>query len=294
MDYTNSLDHIVDPNTGQRMHQDDQAVTTVWSARDSNALNWELMEVVKAGGIVPVAFNPADPQSYSTVLRALLAMLVQKGKAVAYYDTVPGTQAEPVIYVSPFGVMAWADTAQLYRSVDCGSVILHPAATPRAGTIKANGPMLSKTSYAGLWSWAQENGLVVSSASWAAGTAMYADMGADNFRGPDLRGEFLRAGDDGRGVDAGRVIGTHQDDSLGDHRHVSPVNDTAATASVQSARGATWPYGSVAIGRPDCMTATATYSNTGEDTWLYTGPQVALSTGETRPRNVALTACIKF
>ena len=283
MDYTHSLDHIVDPNTGQRMHQDDQAVTTVWSARDSNALNWELMEVVKAGGIVPVAFNPADPQSYSTVLRALLAMLVQKGKAVAYYDTVPGTQAEPVIYVSPFGVMAWADTAQLYRSVDCGSVTLHPAATPRAGTIKANGATLSKASYAGLWSWAQDNGLIVSSASWAAGSAMYADLGGDNFRIPDLRGEFFRAWDDGRGVDVGRTFGGYQADAIRSHYHatlsVGTGDVTQAAGSIATSAITANSVGKGASVLPNIMTSK-----------LYG----AVSAEDNRPRNVALTACIKF
>ncbi|WP_261832908.1 phage tail protein [Leminorella grimontii] len=36
---------------------------------------------------------------------------------------------------------------------------------------------------------------------------------------PDLRGEFIRGWDDGRGVDAGRNIGSFQSDALQVHNH---------------------------------------------------------------------------
>ncbi|EMV81506.1 phage Tail Collar domain protein [Escherichia coli 2866550] len=38
---------------------------------------------------------------------------------------------------------------------------------------------------------------------------------------PDLRGEFIRGWDDGRGVDAGRALLSLQDDSFEAHRHES-------------------------------------------------------------------------
>ncbi|EBQ6099578.1 phage tail protein, partial [Salmonella enterica subsp. enterica serovar Typhi] len=38
---------------------------------------------------------------------------------------------------------------------------------------------------------------------------------------PDLRGEFIRGWDDGRGVDAGRALLRLQDDSFEAHRHES-------------------------------------------------------------------------
>ena len=41
---------------------------------------------------------------------------------------------------------------------------------------------------------------------------------------PDLRGEFIRGLDSGRGVDAGRVLSSAQVDILKSHMHVLPSN----------------------------------------------------------------------
>lgn len=188
--------------------------------------------------------------------------------AVGSYATLPAVKAESVIYVHSSGLMYW--TGSIYRSVDCGSVFLHPAATPRAGTIKANGSILSKTTYAGLWSWATENGLVLPAASWATGVAFYADLGDDSFRIPDLRGEFFRAWDDGRGADPGRVFGRWQADDFKTHNHQIIENTQQITATAGSAGFIIY--------------------NTG----TYNYNTSSAGGVETRPRNVALTACIKY
>lgn len=82
---------------------------------------------------------------------------------------------------------------------------------------------------------------------------------------PDLRGEFIRGWDDSRGVDSGRAFGTAQADELESHNH------TSATFAVGSGGS-----------------ATVLQSNAA-------GAGVVQNTGgsETRPRNVALLACIK-
>lgn len=70
--------------------------------------------------------------------------------------------------------------------VPVGVIMTWPTATPPAGWIKCNGAAFSATAYPEL-------------------AKVYT-----NLKVPDLRGEFIRGFDDGRGVDSGRVIATGQ------------------------------------------------------------------------------------
>lgn len=88
---------------------------------------------------------------------------------------------------------------------------------------------------------------------------------------PDLRGEFVRGWDDGRGVDSGRGLGTWQIDEFKSHNHIHWKSNTPPN--------------------PQPRVRTAEY------TGRYGGsPSYTTSTGgdETRPRNVALLYCIKY
>lgn len=79
--------------------------------------------------------------------------------------------------------------------------------------MKANGALLLRTNYAELFE--------------AIGVTYNRDDNtatANNFRLPDLRGEFLRGWDDGRRVDLYRRLGTWQKGTLyarQNHRHIS-------------------------------------------------------------------------
>lgn len=148
-----------------------------------------------------------------------------------------------------------------------GATIYVPGTTAPPGTIKKNGALLSRTAYAALWAFAQASGnMAASDGAWQTGQFSPGD-GATTFRIPDGRAEFLRGLDDGRGVDVGRVIGTAQADDLKSHRH--PVADRAGV------EGGSY---------------TATPSGSGS-TGLFTG---YVGGSETRPRNVAELACIKY
>lgn len=72
-----------------------------------------------------------------------------------------------------------------------------PSATPPTGWLKCNGAPFSAEEYPELAKVYPTNEL------------------------PDLRGEFIRGWDDGRGVDAGRALLSLQDDSFEAHRHES-------------------------------------------------------------------------
>lgn len=135
-----------------------------------------------------------------------------------------------------------------------GQVATFAMNTPPTGWLKANGAAVSRSSYAALFA--------------AIGTTFGAGDGSTTFNLPDLRGEFIRNWDDGRGVDSGRAFGSAQGGAMESHSH------TIAVTGEQVGSGTT------ALGVGGTSTPVAT-SSTG------TG-------SETRPRNVALLACIKY
>lgn len=119
--------------------------------------------------------------------------------------------------------------------------------------------------------WLKANGAAVSRTVYAnlfalIGTTYGAGDGRTTFNLPDLRGEFIRSWDDGRTVDNGRVIGSWQADEFRSHSHGIGVNHMSDTD-----RG-------------------SNPSTVSIDTVGQTEPAGGI---ETRPRNIALLACIK-
>ncbi|MDD5197324.1 MAG: hypothetical protein PHN60_00500 [Candidatus Gracilibacteria bacterium] len=93
---------------------------------------------------------------------------------------------------------------------------------------------------------------------------------------PDLRGEFIRGLDNGRGVDIGRTLRSSQADIFANHTHnTSNVVDTSSTS---------W-------NDANTYYPAATDSN---NSGIVPGMGVSSTGGsETRPRNVALLYCVK-
>jgi hypothetical protein len=86
---------------------------------------------------------------------------------------------------------------------------------------------------------------------------------------PDLRGEFIRGLDSGRGIDTGRVLGSAQIDMFKSHTHNSSVYGPGGAAAYLA----------------------STYNSYFDATTQVTG---ATGGTETRPRNVALLYCMKL
>lgn len=150
-------------------------------------------------------------------------------------------------------------TAVTQRLVPAGTVIHTAAAAAPAGFLKANGALVSRVDYADLFA--------------AIGTTYGVGDGATTFKLPDLRGEFIRGLDDGRGVDAGRTLGSSQTDAFESHAHSwtmpgSPHNENESINYIAAGQATSWLTFNVAT--------------------------TATGGSETRPRNVALLACIKY
>lgn len=82
-------------------------------------------------------------------------------------------------------------------------------AAPPNGWLAANGAVVSRASFANLFA--------------AVGTTYGAGNGTTTFNLPDCRGMFVRGWDAGRGIDAGRAIGTTQSSQNLSHSHGGQV-----------------------------------------------------------------------
>ena len=92
------------------------------------------------------------------------------------------------------------------------------------GWLKLNGSLVSRATYAALWTYAQAQGLATET-DWNAGYygRFSVGDGSTTFRLPDTRGLFLRGLDDGRGADPSRIMGFYQEQANAAHAH--GVND---------------------------------------------------------------------
>lgn len=150
-----------------------------------------------------------------------------------------------------------------------GMVAFFAMNTAPSGWLDADGSAVSRTTYAALFS--------------AIGTTFGVGDGSTTFNLPDMRGEFPRGWDDGRGVDSARSFGSAQSFA---------IENISGSISMEGTRlaSATGPFSisngaSVTVGGSSASTANIMNFDTSSDVQTAT---------ETRPRNVALLACIKF
>ena len=156
-----------------------------------------------------------------------------------------------------------------------GMVMTFAADYAPAGWLKANGAAVSRTLYANLFA--------------AIGTRFGAGDGYSTFNLPDLRGEFARFWDDGRGVDAGRGFGSLQLDAIQNWEAVFTYQ-RAQVHGVEKLSGGVW------LDR-DQDNGTSQQGGNWAASHAHIGPGVngvARTAHETRPRNIALLACIKI
>ena len=154
-------------------------------------------------------------------------------------------------------------------AIPAGTVSWFASSTAPTGYVKANGAELLKTSYSDLYA---EIGTIYGETDGNGGT------GTSHFRVPDLRGEFIRGWDDSRGVDGSRTFGSFQDFQLAQHNH-GPSN-------LVRYLGVTSGFPNLGPGSPNSykVSTSTSISNEGGTS----------NSGESRPRNVALLACIKY
>ncbi len=151
-----------------------------------------------------------------------------------------------------------------------------PSATPPTGWLKCNGAAFSAEEYPELAKAYPTNKL------------------------PDLRGEFIRGWDDGRGVDSGRTLLTNQEHAVISHNHGIPTKVGSVTNI---------PYGIEQVISDETIFSSAKtvgvdYWSNSERVFTYTSggrngaesvssPDASSLIKETRPRNLAFAYIVR-
>lgn len=154
-----------------------------------------------------------------------------------------------------------------------GEVKMWSTNTAPAGFLECDGAAVSRTTYAALFA--------VIGTVWGAGD------GSTTFNVPELRSEFIRGWDHGRGVDTGRAFASAQTEMIGPHTH--PITDPG---HAHPERGSGSPGATTTAKFEAALSAAADQATTTAS--AATGITVNNNTGtENRPRNKALMFIIK-
>lgn len=192
------------------------------------------------------------------------------------------------------GSPEWGEPWAELGVASAGSIIYTASQNVPAGYLVADGSVISRDKYYNLFK--------------AIGTTYGSGDGSSTFNLPDLRGEFIRGWDKGRGIDEDRQIGSWQEPTaLRTEMGPTGPNDTSTTIGL-------W-YSNVdrrnistedsVIKDPRTPTGdkakTVSESKSSVDNSLYAAGVYNNSTQwaykswiTIRPRNVALLACIKY
>jgi len=155
-----------------------------------------------------------------------------------------------------------ADITISTSGIPSGAVQYFAMQVAPKGWLIADGTAILRTEYADLFA--------------AIGTQYGTGDDSTTFNLPDLRGEFIRGFDEGRGIDSSRVFASLQNAQA---NHLDKVYYSTESGNV----------GSTTLSEDGSVT---NYVRTGNGTgW---GLAFKLNGVETRPRNVALLACIKY
>ncbi|WP_426235747.1 phage tail protein [Pseudomonas sp. TWP3-2] len=139
-----------------------------------------------------------------------------------------------------------------------GSIVAFPVDSPPPGFLELDNSVKSSAIYPDL-------------SAYLGGKFNKGDEGVGNFRLPETRGEFLRGWDHGRGVDAGRGVGSWQADDNKSHIHGTTYD---VIADIFMAGDVRRNYLQQYNGTDDVVTK-------------------ASGGAEARPRNIAVMWCIK-
>lgn len=182
-----------------------------------------------------------------------LLKLNRNARSLAMFYVNSSGVVEPARISAAGNGLEWADA----EGAPIGGIFAHTVPFAPAGWLECDGRAVSRALFDRLFD--------------RIGTTFGSGDGATTFNLPDLRGEFVRGWDNGRGVDPGRTLGSNQLDQFESHIH-----------GLRKA-------GVVSMGGNSGIESSGPLSD------IFVGPPASGRFGdETRPRNVALMFCIKY
>ncbi|WP_404938410.1 phage tail protein [Pseudomonas atacamensis] len=251
--------------------------------------------IVTSTGNIQLKIDPAIVLASRAYVDAAILEVLPKNKAAGQYTRVKVNDRGVFVSGDNPETLAGMGIKDTYTKTEIEAMIAQASALPVGATVAFP---LDKVAPGFL----ELDGSVKSIAVYPdlaafLGTAFNkGDEGAGNFRLPDSRGEFLRGWDHGRGVDAGRAVGSWQvgtatyGDGDGQNLPVPNMNN-AAHVRVLGLEYDTAPAVSEPVTVLATATATVSLSMEGVQTpgTAYSGVDFMRS----RPRNIAVVWCIK-
>lgn len=246
-----------------------------------------------------LSFLPSNTNTGAATINVnglgIKSILLDGSNSLIGGEMVAGKAAQLLYDGTNFQILNPATSIQ--NGVLVGAILGFPMSTPPSGWLAANGAAVLRTTYAALFAY--------------IGTTYGAGDGTTTFNLPDLRGQFPRFFDAGKGIDPGRTIGSNQAAAFASHTHTVSdpghghgISDPghahlAATVSqtTQIYTTTNWSSAGFATGAASPRSGvTTSAATTGISiSGATTGISIAAAGGaETRPVNVALLACIKF
>ena len=219
---------------------------------------------------------------------------------------------------TPYGVDA------LISKMFAGQIAHFPGTLPPSGWLHSKGQTVNRADYPYLWTYAENSGNIAATEGAKTDGQFGPGDGSTTFTLPDLRGVHIRNWDDGKSIDTGREIGTSQSDQNKSHSHGASTNTTGShshSASTGSAGSHSHQYdvrqrnlnsGNVTAGSETIGGSLAdNFSDTKHTTDSAGNHSHSVSVGnngnhshtvtvnadggtETRVKNIALMACIKY
>lgn len=210
----------------------------------------------------------------TTASSGYVAIKAQSGSLTSYTLTLPGNDGDAGQYLQTNGSgnLTWASVSTP-AAVPTGSVFAMATSTVPSGYLECDGSAVSRSTYSALFA--------VTSTTYGSGD------GSTTFNLPDLRGEFVRGWDNGRGVDSGRNIGTSQADATAKNglALTDPGHEHNLKASQFSGVGN--------LRNTDVVGSSVNLVNQAAETTTETTGITLSGDSETRPRNVAMMYVIK-